>query len=458
MCSFILSEGDTSTLNLHIKKDAGLPTPEQRPFNYDVVDVSEGFLLRTAYKQKVKPAKLDELLEHRVRQQDTEAKQKKPDVSASPKVVIQRLKFKMEPHGVVATIRPEEKPEVKNGIVCKQESDKVTDALPTGENGVGCGEKDCEGKSVTSNAVNESVINPTSLQMNGQDEKKSVLNEMPSKDTMLNLNNDRGLDDDRKPLSLKESLKPLVNGSTVLNSEMKKINSTDVTERNPDYLPPQKVPRLGDTVEDLALSSPTIPKADSTLDPKEQTSLKTRLDEEHKGSQATIVPSPVLSTEESSLSNDFADTNCNGRSNTPVVTTATSIGTESQPVGCNSIGSINDSTVTEETKPPVTHLLTDSSSESRNPLTQTHSTQDRVQLVRFSSTKKARSESALPSHRKFVTKSCKKSIFVLPSEELKKIARKGGFKEVPVFSYNAKPAPDVWPYTAPRPTFSITWR
>ncbi|XP_062853895.1 nucleosome-remodeling factor subunit BPTF-like isoform X2 [Trichomycterus rosablanca] len=482
------SKGDASSENTPIKNEDGTPMSEQRPFNYDVVDVSEGFLLRTAYKQKVKAAKLDELLEHRVRQQDTEAKQKKTANSASPKVVIQRLKFKMEPHGVVATIRPEEKPEVRNGIVSQQESAKgnqqtstqVNNVLSTEENGVGCGEQDSEGKTAASNTMTETTTHPNSPQLNGQDERKSVSNELPSKDASLHLINDRGIENDIKPLSLKEALKPLLNGSTVLNSDTKRTNSTEVTERNPDYLPPQKVPRLGDTVEDLALSSPTIPKAESTLDTKEHTSLKKRLDEEDKGSQATIVPSPVLSTEESSLSNDFVESHCNNGSNLPssmvttqvTTTTVTATSTESQPVRKNSVGSINESitvtnsTVTsttapvqgEETKPNVTHLLTESSSQSPDPVALLHSTRDRVQLVRFSSTKKVRSESALPSHRKFVTKSCKKSIFVLPSEDLKKLALKGGFKEVPLFSYNAKPAPDVWPYTAPRPTFGITWR
>ena len=64
----------------------------------------------------------------------------------------------------------------------------------------------------------------------------------------------------------------------------------------------------------------------------------------------------------------------------------------------------------------------------------------------------------MPSYRKFVTKSSKKSIFVLPNDDLKKLARRGGIREVPYFNYNAKPALDIWPYPSPRPTFGITWR
>lgn len=86
------------------------------------------------------------------------------------------------------------------------------------------------------------------------------------------------------------------------------------------------------------------------------------------------------------------------------------------------------------------------------------STKGRVRLLKFSRTKKTRSDTALPSYRKFVTKSNHKSIFVLPYDELKVLGRRGGFREVPIFSYNAKPAWDIWPYPSPRPTFGITWR
>lgn len=51
-----------------------------RPFNYDVVDVSKGFLTRIPYKKKVKSSKLDSLLERRLKQHIIEERQR---VSAS---------------------------------------------------------------------------------------------------------------------------------------------------------------------------------------------------------------------------------------------------------------------------------------------------------------------------------------------------------------------------------------
>ncbi|XP_078082195.1 nucleosome-remodeling factor subunit BPTF [Mustelus asterias] len=87
-----------------------------------------------------------------------------------------------------------------------------------------------------------------------------------------------------------------------------------------------------------------------------------------------------------------------------------------------------------------------------------YSTKDKVKLMRFCRPKKTRSGTALPSYRKFITKSSKKSIFVLPNDDLRKLARRSGIREVPGFNYNAKPALDIWPYPSPRPTFGIAWR
>ncbi|KAK3575101.1 hypothetical protein QTP86_020698 [Hemibagrus guttatus] len=490
--------------------DAPVKQEEEGPnsFSYDLVNVSEGFLLRTAYKKKVSPAKLDELLEHRVKQQVIEERQKKSAICANPKVVIQRLKFKMEPHGAVACIQPEVKSDVKKGITGTQESTKepvlslehsvsqeagtngsagecVEQVQPGGgastprlsqtQSGIhktmplfsGDTRKQCVDMADTSQCESNTVLPSTGgsseqklfntvnqeslgenrdgyrdqeskgnsslfLQMNGQDVKEPVTEDTLANSVVNNVN-DRRIEEDKKALLLKDPLKHLVNGSTVLDGELKRISSTDASEGNPEYLPPQKVPRLGVTVEDLALSSPTIPKSEPPLDSKEHNSMEARLDGDDKVSQRTVVPSPVLSAEESSLSNDTVST----------LTTTTTTKT----------------TVTQETKTTPTPSSTENSSPVvSKAVSRVQSTRERVQLIRFSRTKKVRSETALPSYCKFETKSCKKSIFVLPSEELKKLARKGGFREVSVFNYNAKPAADFWPYPSPRPTFGVTWR
>ncbi|XP_028674723.1 nucleosome-remodeling factor subunit BPTF isoform X3 [Erpetoichthys calabaricus] len=231
-----------------------------------------------------------------------------------------------------------------------------------------------------------------------------------------------------------------------------------------------------------------------------------------------IIPSPVPSAEESSLSNDFPDdsnlqldsrVSANGQDNIKTIitnvttTTTTTVSTESKTLHITEVSRTDNcdptvvstmensavSTLTTMTKTTVTHIsspsrdsnmdivsiseesktavsttLTDSTSNlsalcmSSMTVSKEYSTRDRVRLMKFSRSKKTRSGTALPSYRKFTTKSSKKSILVLPNDDLRKLARKGGIQEVPVFNYSAKPAMDIWPYPSPRPTFSITWR
>ncbi|KFP30448.1 Nucleosome-remodeling factor subunit BPTF, partial [Colius striatus] len=229
-----------------------------------------------------------------------------------------------------------------------------------------------------------------------------------------------------------------------------------------------------------------------------------------------VAPSPVTSCEESSLSSDFADQNgvqackmqnMNGESKvktviTEVTTTTSTVSTESKTVfkvaetvasndekstvvssteNCAISTVTTTTTVTKLTTPAtdnnvdvvsiqehsktvVTTTVTDSLTTPEGTLvtsmtvSKEYSTKDKVKLMKFTRPKKTRSGTALPSYRKFVTKSSKKSIFVLPNDDLKKLARKGGIREVPYFNYNAKPALDIWPYPSPRPTFGITWR
>ncbi|XP_061033080.1 nucleosome-remodeling factor subunit BPTF isoform X16 [Eubalaena glacialis] len=225
-----------------------------------------------------------------------------------------------------------------------------------------------------------------------------------------------------------------------------------------------------------------------------------------------VTSSPVTSGEESHFSNDFIDENgpptnkdenVNGESKrktviTEVTTMTSTVATESKTVikvakvdkqtvvssteNCakstvttttttvtklstpSTGSSVDIISVKEQSKTVVTTTVTDSLTTAGGTLvtsmtvSKEYSTRDKVKLMKFSRPKKTRSGTALPSYRKFITKSSKKSIFVLPNDDLKKLARKGGIREVPYFNYNAKPALDIWPYPSPRPTFGITWR
>ncbi|XP_078385116.1 nucleosome-remodeling factor subunit BPTF isoform X8 [Cetorhinus maximus] len=169
----------------------------------------------------------------------------------------------------------------------------------------------------------------------------------------------------------------------------------------------------------------------------------------------------VSVTEASSLQSNIPSVvscikNCAVSSTTTTTTTFTKV---TSPKLDNTVDAV---TVSEKTV--VTTTVTDcvatpgGMSTTTMTVSKEYSTKDKVKLMRFCRPKKTRSGTALPSYRKFITKSSKKSIFVLPNDDLRKLARRSGIREVPGFNYNAKPALDIWPYPSPRPTFGIAWR
>uniref|UniRef100_A0A8C1R7U6 Bromodomain PHD finger transcription factor n=1 Tax=Cyprinus carpio TaxID=7962 RepID=A0A8C1R7U6_CYPCA len=300
------------------------------------------------------------------------------------------------------------------------------------------------------------------------------------------------------------------------NSTLPQVNSDEekgVTKLDPDCPPPQKVAKLENNIEgpvDSLVGSSVAEPSSVASEPNSRSEVpshSSKVEPMQVEEAKPPVPSPVPSAEESSLSSDLTE-NSSGVSETmtvitQVTTTTTTVSTESRMVltsrdslasnnristsvpadskveATSSVSTLStkstttvtkvmnssqEATLTKECKTTVTKTLTDTMSSPSGSIvksmtvSQEYSTRDRVRLLKFSCTKKTRSGTALPSYRKFVTKSSKKSIFVLPNDELKKLARRGGIREVPIFNYNAKPALDIWPYPSPRPTFGITWR
>uniref|UniRef100_A0A8C1YJR6 Bromodomain PHD finger transcription factor n=1 Tax=Cyprinus carpio TaxID=7962 RepID=A0A8C1YJR6_CYPCA len=307
-----------------------------------------------------------------------------------------------------------------------------------------------------------------------------------------------------------ECLKEWTNSASPQNSDEEK----GVTKLDPDYPPPEKVAKLENNIEgsvDSSVSS-SVPEPSSVASEpntkSEVPSHNSKVEPMQVEEAKPPVPSPVPSAEESSLSSDLTENSSSVSETTTVITqvttTTTTVSTESRmmltsrdslasnngistaaPADSNVESTSSVSTLSTTTTTTVTKVMNSSDQEAtltkeckttvRKTLidttlspsgsivksmtvSQEYSTRDRVRLLKFSRTKKARSGTALPSYRKFVTKSSKKSIFVLPNDELKKLARRGGIREVPIFNYNAKPALDIWPYPSPRPTFGITWR
>ncbi|XP_019588439.2 nucleosome-remodeling factor subunit BPTF isoform X15 [Rhinolophus sinicus] len=318
---------------------------------------------------------------------------------------------------------------------------------------------------------------------------------------------------DIKSLTVKESaVKPFMNGDVIMEDFNEKNNletkscllrSSDAEGDYQDGL--ETLPSAKESERAPAATSPPSCLESSSTNQVEDMEIET-------SEVKKVTPSPITSGEESNLSNDFVDENglptikdenVNGESKrktviTEVTTTTSTVATESKTVikvakgdkqtmvssteNCakstvttttttvtqlstpSTGSSVDIISVKEQSKTVVTTTVTDSLTTAGGTLvtsmtvSKEYSTRDKVKLMKFSRPKKTRSGTALPSYRKFITKSSKKSIFVLPNDDLKKLARKGGIREVPYFNYNAKPALDIWPYPSPRPTFGITWR
>lgn len=453
---------------------------------YDVVNVSEGFQLRTAYKKKVKPSKLDGLLERRVKQFTLEEKQRlerMKQASLLSKMVAAKPALKTEGSGkqqpAVTPCVKEEKQEslpVKDHVVKKLDFEQIKADVDvksetpnhSKQTEVNAVQGNCVevngGPLITSTELNSKnnciadAIEKTQVARVGENAKKRPYEEVEqaggqsveaeqSKTGPVQVNGNTGVTDatadstnSSDPAGLiqgdvKEPVKSLMNGNISQNEDV-------------CHPPPLKVPKLenhvaekGDSVDSEGTVPAKLPSSSpSCLNNTNNNSNSEGLKTSNTTTESQNAPTTVLS------SNSKPDvTSQVSSSAVPSVPTSTSTPLSSR------------SAVPPRTKLPVADTKTASSTSSMT-ISKEYSTKDRVSLLRFSKSKKARSGTALPSYRKFVTKSSKKSIFILPNDDLKRMARRAGIREVPIFNYNAKPALDIWPYPSPRPTFGITWR
>lgn len=470
------------------------------------MNVSEGFQLRTVYKKKVKPSKLDGLLERRVKQFTLEEKQrleKLRQAAAKPAPVIKTEGSTRQQTATTPCVKVEEKDEslqVKDGMVKKLDFDQEdikakTDGLEVkseelgpdrgqqgelnsvhGNSGEVCAHKEVNGGPLTNpglnnknNCITETLENSEKTQKSENSKKRAYeevekdseqsdtesMEVTQSKTSPVQVNGKTMVTEPvhsnpetRDQGDVKEPVKSLMNGN---------LSQNDVSDIC--HPPPMKVPKLenhvgekGDSVsksEDVAMDTKeAVPVTLQSSSPSCQNNKTTDNCSSGEGLKSSATNDVVTKVSQNSLIPD-----------TPSSTSKLDVPVGSSAVSSSATQPSSGTPVSQKTKLPAADTKTGASgSASSMTISKEYSTKNRVSLLRFSKTKKARSGTALPSYRKFVTKSSKKSIFVLPNDDLKRLARKAGFREVPIFNYNAKPAPDIWPYPSPRPTFGITWR
>jgi len=425
-----------------------------KPFYHDVVNVSEGFQLRTAYKKKVRPSRLDSLLERRVKQFTLEEKRRmerlKHNALLSKFSKVKTDGPDTQPPSPTDTAtsttttplhpKAEESPPLKDRKVVKRlEFDQVQVEGTTRTSGE-TDNLDVRLGSVVpaGGGTGPPAPSPPLKEVNGdaplleeEEEEEEEAEEMRVGEN----GRKRPLEEEEEEEEEEEVVEEEgVGGRAVVNgNDRPLVNGNGSQDAAP---PPSKLPRLenhlekGDGVDTATNNNPSpgdhAPPTDHTLKTVSQVT--------------TTMVTMVTTTSQTAVS---------GNGTAAAVARSTAQCTTITTTAC----SVTTATGRTRESRAVTSRSTSSMTVSKE-----YSTRDRVNLLRFSKCRKARSGTALPSYRKFVTKSSKKSIFVLPNDQLQRLARRAGIREVPIFSYNAKPAPDIWPYPSPRPTFAITWR
>lgn len=424
------------------------------PKSYDdVVNVSEGFQLRTVYKKKVKPSKLDGLLERRVKQFTIEEKQRIGRIRQAAfltKTAAAKTSVNFEGSGkqksiVSPCVKLEEgaNSEVKDPVVKKldfnqEQMEKAADSLELIANSTITKQMDSlENSGGDRNEVNrEPLMNPDiSSKYNCLSDPKE--------------NKELGVGVNAK----KRGYEDILQGSGELQPESIEQSQSSLVQMNG---------RIGGNT---AADSNKDPISKIQGDIKESVLMNGNL---HNDSLNSCPPPVKVLKLEDHATRKSLSVNANAATNSELScpnlgSCGLKIASEDQPNRSIDRTATNKQTscsagVPQKVNAPVTDSKTDLAKNSSMMISKEYSTRDRVSLLKFSKSKKARSGTALPSYRKFVTKSSKKSIFILPNDDLKRLARRGSIREVPIFSYGAKPAPDIWPYPSPRPTFGITWR
>lgn len=424
----------------------------------DVVNVSEGFQLRTAYKKKVKPSKVDGLLERRVKLFTLEEKQRLERMRQAAllaKMAPAKTTVKLEGNSkqlpaVTPTVKEEkeERLRVKDDVVNKLDFEQEQP------------ERKADNLEVKTDATVVKPMEVSDVQGNSGESHKEVNGRSPtsvevsSKHNCITgtIENEVGQGENTKKRGYEEMVEAVGEGDKE-SMEQSKNNPVQVNGSITDNTRTNSNSDQDNQVQEPVKSLMNGNVLQNISDICHPPPLKVPKLENHMAEKAEAVEK----NESTAMSSEASSPN----SNTDNGSTTTSEEQSDRTANSTVIVAIKGSpkaAIPQKTIAPTTDSKTDLTVNSSMMISKEYSTKGRVSLLKFSKFKKARSGTALPSYRKFVTKSSKKSIFILPNDDLKRLARRASNREVPIFNYSAKPAPDIWPYPSPRPTFGITWR
>lgn len=461
--------------------------------------MSEGFQLRTAYKKKVKPSKLDGLLERRVKQFTLEEKQRLERMrqaallakTAATKLAStckteESTSGKQQPTGTPCVKEEkEESLQVKDHVVKKLDFEQEQTELKKENLDIKAEStalKQTENNAVRGNGgealkgVNGG--SPTNVELSSKNNCVSDTKESKKEEGMEENSKKHGYEQikegsgqsDTENMEVDQSkTSPMqMNGTVGIGATAdSNVNSDQASQMKCDSKEPLKSLMNGNLSQnDLSECHPPpfkVPKLENHVAEKEDQPVKNEdVVKNNEGTEPGKLPSssPFCPSSNSTKSEGVKTMSAESQ-NAPQSDAMSQAASSKVSTFTTTTQPTSKAVLPQKAKAPASDAkmaASGSTTSSSMTISKEYSTRDKVSLLKFSKTRKARSGTALPSYRKFVTKSSKKSIFILPNDDLKRLARRGSIREVPIFNYSAKPAPDIWPYPSPRPTFGITWR
>ena len=436
-CKAVKSQGNVNLVK-HNLSTFSLLTDKA---DIDLIDVSESISLHTYYPKISKPyAKLDNLLERRLRMNEAEKRQREgieqqiqwklkleaasndKDKTASPekKIISLPVSEKVE---AADKIMP--KPYVK--YECYSPLCKIGDVL-----GGECYSAQCRYYTDLEGDLDEEEDN--------DDDAESVAME---------------IDDDEDDGKLPESESVKVEPNTVKGEKSStEDEEVDVTGDHDDK-----------TNEDLKASNDTDSQ-DSAVTANQNSnnvnSIKQKATVMHVTKTGTDVQisSKGEGSNESKTKSDTKEPNIFGSPTSGVkkTTTISIPGNLAQLIAAKSGTTLTMSQAQQLIKESLEKMSVE---DLRAKVPPERKTSDKIKLLRMSklgAKRKAAKKTSLPIAHKFKSPSGTKSLFILEKWETKKLARKCGRVEISAFKYDCKMNNVNWPYPCPRPLFKTAFR
>ena len=407
----------------------------------DLIDVSKSISLHTYYPKISKPyAKLDNLLERRLRMNEAEKRQREG--------IEQQIQWKLKleeasndkdktdsPEKKIISLPVSEKAEAADKIMPKQYVKyecysplcKIGDVL-----GGECYSAQCRYYTDLEADLDEEEDN---------DDAESVAMEV----------DDDGDEDEKLPESESVKVEPNAVKGDKSSTEEEEV---DVTGDHDDKTSDLKASKDTDSADSAVTANQNSNNVNSAI--------KHKIPVMHVTKTGTNVQvtSKGASSNESKTKSDTKDTNIFGSPTSGVkkTTTISIPGNLAQLIAAKSGRTLTMSEAQSLIKESLEKMTVEDLRAKVPPERKTHDKIKLLRMAKLGAKRRAAKKTSLPIAHKFKSPSGNKSLFILEKWETKKLARKCGRVEVTAFKYDCKMNNVNWPYPCPRPLFKTAYR